>query len=504
MGGGWIRDVFWIALATALSRILGLVREIVIAGQFGASGVYDAYLIAFFIPHFLRRLLAEGALSSAFIPLYTERLRRDRNSADLFASNVISVALLVFPALILLGIWWAPFFVPFLADGFDQAQQELAIHLSRITFPFIGLMGLAAIVMGVLNSQKHFWVPALAPVLFNVGIIFSVLALRGLEAESLAVGVLLGGAAQLLIQLPLLKGRLRFRWRLDWRDPALRQMLGLLGPAMIGMAAVQINVMVDNKLASHLSEGSISALQYAIRLFHLPLGVFAVAISTAILPRLSAQNTKNPQALILLLRQGVLLCSLILLPATAGLWVLGQPAIRLLFEHGAFSAQDTLRTLNALQFYALGLLPYGLVTVLIRAFYALKDGRTPVVISVVVVVVNVVLALLLVGPMGVGGLALSTSMAGWVQLALTWLALVRRCKVGLLEGVRKLLLQATLAAILMGGGVWMSRVLLARWSGNEFLLVIAPAVLGIGLYGGLIYVFTGNRLSTLLAESREI
>lgn len=504
MSGGWIRDVFWIASATALSRILGLVREIVIADQFGASGVYDAYLIAFFIPHFLRRLLAEGALSSAFIPLYTERFMRDRKSADLFASNVISAALLVFPALVLLGIGLAPFFVPFLADGFNEAQQALAIHLSRITFPFIGLVGLAAIVMGVLNSQKHFWAPALAPLLFNVGIIFSVLALRGLEAESLAIGVLLGGAAQLLIQLPLLKGRLRFRWRLDWRDPALRQMLGLLGPAVIGMAAVQVNVMVDNKLASQLSEGSISTLQYAIRLFQLPLGIFAVAISTAILPRLSAQKTENSQALIALLRQGMLLCSLILIPATVGLWILGGPAIRLLFEHGAFSSEDTLRTLNALQFYALGLLPYGLVTVLIRAFYVLKDGRTPVVISVVAVVVNVVFAFLLVGPMGVGGLALSTAMAGWVQLALTWVALVRRCNAGLLEGVRKLLLQATLAAILMGGGVWMSGVLLGRWTGNEFLLAIAPAVLGFAVYSGLIYVFTGNGLSTLLAESRKI
>jgi len=475
----WMQDAFWIAAATALSRVLGLVRETVIADQFGAGAIYDAYLVAFFIPHFLRRLLAEGALSNAFIPLYAERLSGSRQAADEFASTVLCASLLAFPALIVVGVLLAPYVVPFLADGFDPQQQALAVQLAQVTFPFIGLMGLSAVVAGVLNSHGRFFIPALAPVLFNVGAIACVLAFGAWGGMSLAVGALVGGAGQLLIQLPLLRGRLRFHWRLSWRDPGLRQLLALLAPATLGFAVLQVNVMVDNKLASHLAEGAISALQYAIRLFQLPLGVFALAISSAILPRMAGQGA---QALLPPLRQGILACSLVLIPATVGLWALGGPAIRLLFEHGAFSGQDTVRTLNALQFYVLGMAPYGLSAVLNRAFYACKDGKSPVILSGVGVAANVFLALLLVGPMGVGGLALSTSLAGWVQLALTWGALGRRLGVSLSSGIARHLWKSALAAAAMGLLVWLAIAALSRLTDDRLALVVLPASLGVLVY----------------------
>lgn len=484
MNATWVKDAFWVATATLTSRVLGLVREIVVADQFGASAVYDAYLVAFFIPHFLRRLLAEGTLSNAFVPLYAERLQQGRAQADAFGSTVLSVALLGFPIVIGIGEWLAPALVAALADGFDASQQALTVHLARITFPFIGLVGLGAVVMGVLNSHGKFGVPALAPALLNVGIILSVLLLRGMGAEALAIGVLLGGMAQLLVQLPLLKGRFHFRWRPDWRGPGLRQLGRMLAPAFIGLAVVQINVLVDNKLASHLPEGAISALQYAIRLFQLPLGVFAVAISTAILPQLSIKSHKALQQP---LRQAVLLCALVLLPAGAGLWVLGRPVIELLFEHGAFTPEDTTRTLNALRFYTLGLLPYGLVSVLTRAFYATKDGNSLVWLSALAVGVNVALSLSLVGPMAVGGLALATGIAGWVQLVAMGVVLCKRLGVGWLGGVGKtaaLAGAATLAMVVVVTGVleWTR-----TWSTQEWLLVVLPAWTGALAYGGLMW-----------------
>jgi putative peptidoglycan lipid II flippase len=490
----WLRDAIWIAAATGISRVLGLVREVVVADQFGASSAYDAYLIAFFIPHMLRRLLAEGALSNAFIPLYAERLKNGRGEADQFASMVLSAALIIFPVLIGLGILFAPIYVPLLADGFDEAQRGLAIHLSQITFPFIGLMGLAAIVMGVLNSHGKFGLPALMPAFFNVAIIISVLIWNGLGIEALALGVLLGGLTQLLLQLPLLRGRFRFRWSFNWHDSGLRQLGQLLLPSIIGLAVVQINVLVDNKLASHLPDGGISALQYAIRLFQLPMGLVAVAISTAILPRLSVPDAGGMLAP---LRQGIKLCALILLPATVGLFVLGKPSIELLFEHGAFTADATLRTANALQFYVLGLLPYGLATVLTRTFYALKDSKTPVWLSAVAVGVNVVLSILFVDAMGVGGLALATSIAGWTQLALTWWALDRKLNASLSEGILSDLIRALLASLIMGVVVWGIFSWTTSWTANEFLIVALPISVGIIAYVGMVW----SSLKTLRREA---
>lgn len=481
-------NVLVISSSTAVSRVLGLVRDIVIAHLFGASRAYDAYLIAFMIPHMLRRLLAEGALSSAFVPLFTERLSKEGpQGAARFANNVLTTALLLFPIFCVLGMLLAPLYVPFLADGFSREQQALTIQLTQITFPFIGLVGLAAIMMGVLNSYEKFFAPAFAPVLFNFGFIIATVGLMSLFAEpvyALAVGVIVGGLAQLLFQVPYLRGKWRYRFALNWRDENLKRLGTLMLPATIGLAIFQVNVIVDNKLASHLAEGSVSALQYAVRLFQLPLGVFAVSVANAILPRLSTQAAlRDFPALAQTLRSSLRLTAFILLPAIAGLGAIAEPVIKLLFEHGQFTAADTQRTVYALLWYLPGLLGYALVYLLTRAFYALQDTRTPVVVGAIAVAFNVILDYALVGPLGVGGLALATSLAGLLNAGLLWGILQRRLAIALWHSLWLDLLKMLFAAGAMGWATY----LLAQslYALNEFLLVGAAVIFGLGVYSAL-------------------
>jgi putative peptidoglycan lipid II flippase len=485
-----IRSALLIASATALSRVLGLVRETVIAYEFGASAEYDAFLIAFLLPHMLRMLLAEGALSTAFVPLFTEYASRSgRALAQRFASNVFTVALLAFPVIVVLGIWLAPYYVPFLADGFDEAKRTLTVQLTAITFPFLMLVGLAAIVMGVLHSHGKFFAPAFAPVLFNVGLITGALVLARLvdpPIYGLAYGVLLGGLAQWLFQIPFLRGRFRYRPTLDLGDEGLRRLLILMLPTVLGLLVVELNLLVDNKLASRLGDGNIASLQYAIRLFQLPLGLFAVALATALLPQLSRLAARSQDdAFLESLQHGLRLAAFVLLPAAVGLLVLGGPVIALLFEHGRFTAADTARTLYVLRFLSLGLLGYGATHLLTRAFYALRDTRTPVAISAVAVGVNIALDYALIGPLGVGGLALATALAGLIQMALLAWMLQRRLGAALLAPLAGPVGKMALSALLMGAVIYVIDGSLAGLSAGVFLRVGIAVTAGALSYGAL-------------------
>ena len=482
-----IRDVFTLSAATALSRVLGLVRDVVIADRFGAGAAYDAYTIAFYVPHLLRRLLAEGALSSAFVPIFTAYLTQGKEKACRFASNTLNLALLFFPLLIMAGIFLAPYYVPFMADGFSLEKLKLTLNLTAITFPFIGLMGIAAIFMGILNGYNHFFAPAFAPVLFNLGVIFSALFIASFFTTpiyALAIGVLLGGLGQLFFQTPFLKSRFNYSFVLDFTDPGLKKLLAAMLPAVLGLAIFQLNVLVDNKLASRLGDGSISALQYAIRLFQLPLGVFAAAVSSAILPRLSlAAAQANIEELAQTLKRGIKLCAFMSLPAMAGLWALGEPIIELLFEHGNFQHQDTVKTLYALNYYVPGLIGYALALVLTRAFYALQDTKTPVVVGAATVVLNIILDYALVEHMREGGLALATSIAGLFNMLLLFVRLQRRLKRDLVSPLE--LLKMVAASGLMGLATYGFYAWLASWLGGELIGVGVPVLFGLTLYFAL-------------------
>lgn len=421
----WTRDVLIMAAATAASRLLGLARDVALANRFGTTAAYDAFLIAFFVPHFLRQLLAEGALSTAMVPVYSRLLGPEENpgEADRFASSVISWSILFFPALGIVGIALAPYYVPFLASGFEADKLALTVQLTQWVFPFIGIIGWAALVMGVLNAHRRFFAASVSPVGFNVGMLLCILLVSPHihpPILGVGIGVLLGGSLQLLVQLPSLSSvGFRFSFHLTPIHPRVRLLLQLMAPAVMTLAITEVNLLVDNKLASHLGDGGISALQYGMRLFQLPLGVLAVSVATALLPRFSATwARKDTASFYRLLDEGVVISALLLLPAMVGLLILGPDIVKLLFEHGSFTADSTRQTARVLSYYAIGLVPYGWVYVFTRAAYARGRPLFPLAASALAAGVNIGLDLLLVASMREAGLALATSMAGIGNAAL--------------------------------------------------------------------------------------
>ncbi len=469
--------------ATGISRVFGLVRESVIADRFGTSGSYDAFLIAFFLPHFLRELLAEGALSTAFVTVYTETLVADEDSNRL-ASNLLSILVLLFPAVVLAGVLLAPHYLPFLASGFAPEKLGLAIHLAQVLFPFIALVGFAAVFMGILNAHHRFFIPSLAPVLLNLGMICGALFLgKGVLAQpiyGLVAGALLGATAELVLQVPsLYKTGFRFRFTLRPFHPAIRKMARLMAPAVLSLAVTEVDLLVDNKFASYLGDGGISSLQYAMRLFALPLGIFGVSIGTALLPRLSENLARNQnERFSSHLRSGISLTALVLLPAIAGLYAIGPATIRLLFEHGSFSAASTARTAYALSFFLIGLFPFGLTYLLTRACYAMGRTVFPLVAAVASMAANALLDWLLVGPMREGGLALATSIAGTLEVIVLVIFLWR-----VMNPDERLFKE--LGKIALGAGI----TFLVAWGvgrglggSSRVLAVVVPALLGIGVY----------------------
>jgi putative peptidoglycan lipid II flippase len=422
-----------ISAAISLSRLTGMVREVVMARLFGAGALYDAFLLGTRIPNLARNLFAEGALSSAFVPVFSQYLAaRGRKQAAALSSAVTTALFLVVGAVCIVGMILSPQLVSLLAPGFAAVpgKRELAILLTRIMFPFLALVALAAQAMGVLNACDRFGIPALASTFFNLGSLAFGLGLgftvgrgtpRGLIV-SMACGVLLGGVLQLVWQFPSLRreGFLgRPRW--DFQNPGLRQIGRLMLPALVGNAALQINVMVNTNFASSIAgpngqviNGPVSWLNYAFRFMQLPLGLFGAAIASAMLPDISrAAAAGRIQEFRAVLTRALGLMLLVTIPSSAGLAVLGESMIGAIYQGGHFLAYDTHQTAVALAWYSLGLAGYSATKILAPVFYALDDGRTPMLVSAVSVAFNLVLAVAFVKHAGMGhaGLALSTSLA---------------------------------------------------------------------------------------------
>lgn len=478
-GSRLARSAGVIGLATMTSRVLGLVREQVLAYYFGAGNAMDAFVIAFRIPNLLRDLFAEGAMSAAFVPTFTRQLTLSgRPRAWQLGNNVITALIAITIPLIILGIVFAEPLVRLYAEDFSQVsgKLELTVQLTRIMLPFLTLIALAAALMGMLNALHRFFVPALSPAMFNVGTIVCAVALVrvmpgvGLDpVVAIAIGTLAGGLGQVLLQWPALRREgFRYRPSIDWTDPELRRVAGLMGPSIIGLAAVQVNLFVNSILATGEGTGAVSWLSYAFRLMYLPIGLFGVSIATAAIPGISTLAARDEIAAMRgAISRGLRMMLMLNIPATLGLIALAGPVVGLIFERGKFNTADTNATAVALMFYAPGLIGYSFVKLASPAFYALHDSRTPVVVSILTMALNILLNVTLVRLMGYPGLALGTALAALFNASVLLWRL--RARLDGLEGTR---LSISFGKILAASTV----MAFGAWALERGMHVIVPGV----------------------------
>ena len=447
--------------ATLASRILGLARDQVLAALFGAGNDMDAFVVAFRIPNLVRDLFAEGAMSSAFVPTFTRYLTlHGRHDAWRLGNNVLNALLLVTGALVVIGMLFAEPLVTLYAGQYANVPGKLAltVRMTRVMLPFLTTVAVAAAAMGMLNSLHHYFWPALAPAMFNVATIacaFALVPLMPLIGQprimAIAIGALVGGVGQVATQWPSLR-REGFRYQpiLDPADPGLRQVLLLMGPGTLGLAATQINIFVNTLLATSQGTGAVSWLTYAFRLMYLPIGLFGVSIGTAVLPAVSRHAAAHDEAGIRdTLSRGLAMMLIVNVPATLGLIALATPIVRVLFERGHFLPADTVATAAAVRWYAVGLVGYSAARIASPAFYALGRSRVPVFVSVGTIALNMALSITLVRAMGFIGLALATSIAALGNgAALVW-CLRQRLDGGEGRRLMAVLVKVTCAATLM-------------------------------------------------------
>jgi putative peptidoglycan lipid II flippase len=487
---------------TLLSRILGLIRDVVVAKYFGSGMAADAFFVAFRIPNLLRRLFAEGSLTIAFIPVFTEYLtRRSREDAFQLARAVLTLLALILAVVTVIGILVSPWIVRIQAFGFGGSgmKYDLTVLLTRITFPYIFLVSLVAFFMGILNSLRHFAAPAAAPIFLNIGIIGATLWISPHFAQPIvgvAVGVIIGGVLQVALQIPWLvkKG---VPLVLCWmpHHPAVKRIGFLMLPAIFGSAIYQLNQFMGTLLASFLPEGSVSWLYYADRIVEFPLGVFAIAISTAALPSLSKQAAAKDLANFKdTLGHALRLVFFVTIPSMAGMIILRAPITRVFFQRGAFDAVSTEMTALALLFYSVGLWAFSANRVMVSAFYAFQDTKTPVKVAAVAMVANGVLSLLLMGPMKHGGLALALSLASSLQFCL--LVLLLRKRGGILEWrpVAESALRSVVASLFMGVVIFYLNGAWGNTLGSASFLTAAVTLATIVVIGAVVYFVTARVL----------
>lgn len=490
-----------LGILTFVSRILGLARDIGQAAILGTGMTADAFTIAFIIPNILRRLFGEATVASALVPTYTEALLKDgKNEAVSLAGKILTFAGSILIGVVLLGMLLAPVLVDLFAAGFssDPEKTQLTVQLLRLLFPYILFVGIASICMGILNSHRHFLAPALAPILFNVSALLGLFVLAGMWRADMPVwaystGVLAGGFLQLMIQIPFIKSQgISFKPNFYWKDARFKQVLKLAVPALIGLLAAEVNILVDQLIASMLSEGSVAALSYGLRVTQVPQGIFAVALATALLPTLSRQTAlgKCDEAG-RTLGFATLVISGVMLPAALYMIVMAEPIIRVMFFRGEFTDTSLSLTVASLRYYSIGMVFYAVVKITAPVFYALKDTSTPVKIAIGCMGLNIVLNAFftylfiktgIAEPLA--GLALASSIASIVNLLLLKYKL--RGKVGK-SGVPA----KSWTALVLGGASTLFLLLYIKPYIDGFALAgTLPGVLALAISGLSVIVFS--------------
>lgn len=474
------------------SRILGFFRESIMAGYFGKTSATDAYQTAFILPDLLYWLLVGGVLSSAFIPVFSEFIHKGNEEEGWrVVSSVVNIIFLGLSVLVILALLFTPQFIRLEAPGFTPENQALAIHLTRILLIQPLILALSGITMGVLNSYKIFFPSALGTVLYNACVIFfGVIIARPNNPQTIsgfAIGVVIGALANFLVQIPALrKVGMRYYPVIDLHHPGVRRIAALAVPIILSYALNQIQVAVNSNLGSHLVAGSITSIWYSYRLFQLPVGIFALAIAVAVFPTLNEQATLQKWSEFIKTSSGVVrMVIFITIPISVGMIVLRYPLIRVLFQHGAFKAQDTILTAIPLLYFCVGITAQSIIQVLPRMFYALQDTWTPVTLGIISMIANIVFMFLLVKPLQAGGLALATSLAAVVNMFLLFYVLRKRLRQ--IDGWRILRtsLQTLGASALMGAVVWL-------WNRG-----LTP-YLGSGTVGSILILVTGTSLGALV------
>jgi putative peptidoglycan lipid II flippase len=484
-----LRSAGIIGFATVVSRVLGFFRDILIARFFGTARYAQAFVVAFRIPNMLRDIIGEGATNAAFVPVLSEYSETRKKEEFWRLSNILLNSMLVILAIItLFGVMFTPIIIRLIAPGFsvDPEKFRVTVYLTRLMFPYVLLIGLLAYCMGIMNSLKHFSMPAFAPAILNISIIICALLRQG-DITALAIGVLVGGVVQLIVQVPVLLAMgFRFDFFSGFYHPAVKKIGLLLIPRILGSCVYQINIFINTMLASLSSivgEGGVAALYYANRIFQFPLAIFGIALAQAALPTMSREALESGLGKLKdTLSFSMRAVNFIMLPASVGLIVLAEPITRLLFERGMFDHYSTLITARALSFYSIGLFSYSGIKLLVSCFYSLKDTLTPVKVASVSLVLNIALNLVFMFPLKISGLALATSFSGVFNFFVLFFILKK--KIGPVGGrnILRSFFKVLMASIVMAAVIYAA---LFKAGLNIFLVIF----LGILVYAAAAMIF---------------
>ena len=501
MSNELLKSTSIVSVMTFFSRIVGFLRDMILAQMFGAGAGIDAFLIAFKIPNFLRRLFAEGAFSQAFVPVLSEyRATRPKDDVKVLVNKVFGSLSVVLLFISVLGVLGAPWFVRIFAPGFQQGDVRfgLATHLLQITFPYIFFISLTAFASGVQNAHRQFAAPAITPVLLNVSLMGAAILWSPYfqqPVEALAWGVLIAGVVQLLFQLPFMAKLSLFpspRW--DWQDPGVKRVIALMIPALIGASVMQINLLVDTIFASFLPVGSLTWLYYSDRLLEFPIGIFGVALATVVLPHMSEKFAqKSEQGFSSSLDWALRLILFIGVPATLGLVLLAEPMISTLFQYGRFTYHDAVMASRSLIALSLGLTFFLAIKILVSAFYARQNTRLPVKVAIFSMAINVIFNFILIGPLAHAGLALASSISSAANVIILLIILLRQKVYVPNAGWLGFSLRLIAANSLMAGVLWWFAPDLSLW---EDWPAHSRAIALFSLIGGAVFAYLGGLLLT--------